>query len=145
MLAPHLCFALALAAACGDDANARNDADGAAAGSGGGAACEDVADTATDAGDEPSADCDSGPTPGFADVEIFAKCQTCHSTQLEGAARNDATVGVDFDDYDSAVAASERAALYVFQGSMPPRNSGIAVTECEKQQLFKWALCGTPE
>jgi hypothetical protein len=131
------CFALALAAACGDDANGSDDA--------GGAACEDSVDAATDAGDEPSAECAADPIPGFEDVEIFAKCQTCHSTEVQGDARNGATEGVNFDDYDSAVGAADRAALYVFHGTMPPRRSGITVTECEKQQLYQWALCGTPE
>jgi hypothetical protein len=62
-----------------------------------------------------------------------------------GDARNGATEGVNFDDYDSAAAATERAVLYVFNGVMPPPRSGITVTESEKQQMYQWALCGTPE
>ena len=132
------CSTLAVAAACGgdDDVSPDPEPDGAVDADG---------SSDDDAGDGPSADCDAGPIPSFDDVAIFATCVVCHGTDVTGDARASAPPTVNFDDYDSAVAASERAAFYVFYDIMPPRNTDIRVSDVEKEQFYLWALCGTPE
>jgi uncharacterized membrane protein len=105
----------------------------------------DVIDSGAPAVEAPTADCAAGPIPTFGEVAIFRHCILCHGTAVMGAARYDAPPNVNFDDYASAVLAAERAALYVFHRVMPPSNSGITVTDAEKEQLYLWALCGTPQ
>jgi len=148
-LALVLCMASVHTGACAGASDGADEGDAAAAGSGAGAG-EDAGDedaAAAGAGGDagPSADCEVEPIPSFADVAIFAKCLGCHSTMVTGDARNEAPPDVNFDDYASAVGMAERAALYVFHGVMPPVTTGITVTGDEKEQLYLWALCGTPE
>jgi hypothetical protein len=119
------------AAPAGDD-DAGVDSGAGAAGGGAGAAGPDV-------------DCDAEPIPAFTEVAIFEKCVGCHGRELTGDARMGATLGVNFDDHASAAEHAERAALYVFHGIMPPVTTNIAVTDAEKEQLYLWALCGTPD
>ena len=141
-----LCLALA-AAACGDDdAAVRDDAGRGHEGDDGGLDATDdgSAPRDMDAGEGPSADCNQA-IPSFGEVQIFAKCLGCHATEVTGSARQGAPPSANLDDYDSAAAVAERAALYVFHGIMPPPVTGITVTEAEKEQLYLWALCGTPE
>jgi hypothetical protein len=141
-----LALCMAAASACGDDAPGDDDADAATAGVGAaGGAGTDAGNAAGTGGDDgPSADCEAGTIPSFADVAIFAKCLGCHSTEVTGDARNEAPPDVNFDDYASAVGMAERAAQYVFHGIMPPVTTDITVTDPEKEQLYLWALCGTP-
>jgi uncharacterized membrane protein len=128
--------------ACGDDAGANADA-GAITDADVDANTDASADTA--AVNRPSADCEDRDIPAFVDVQAFERCLGCHATALTGDARNEAPPGVNFDDYDSAAAMAERAAQYVFLDIMPPPAAGIRMSEAEKQQLYRWALCGTPE
>ena len=88
----------------------------------------------------PDVDCD-GTVPAYADVDAFKKCTTCHSSKLSGAARNDAPKDVNFDTESAAKAHAEEAAHEVYEGEMPPEDSGLTLTESEKTDLYKWALC----
>lgn len=92
-------------------------------------------------GDLPEVDC-SAQVVTFAQVDAFDKCVRCHSSKLEGSARNGAAVAVNFDSYEAAKASAEEAAHEVHEGAMPPSGSGVMLTENETQQLYRWALCG---
>lgn len=92
--------------------------------------------------DLPEVDC-SGDVPTFDEVSAFRDvCTGCHSTALSGAERNGAPSRVNWDDYDSAKANAEDGAEEVFEGDMPPDDT---LTAAQKEELYKWALCGTPE
>ena len=90
----------------------------------------------------PEVDCNAAPIPTFQQVTIWPKCTNCHSSTLTGADRMSAPVGVDFDTYASASAHAEKAAEEVYEGEMP--RLGTATAE-EKDSLYRWALCGTPQ
>ena len=112
-----LLFALLLAPACSDDAG-----DGGA--------------------DLPEVDCMT--VPAFGELALFASCTGCHSTALEPAMRNAAPVGVDYDNYDDAVANAERGVVRVFANTMPPGGAGF-IPEADREAFYNWALCGTPQ
>lgn len=93
----------------------------------------------------PEVDC-SGAIPTFDQVTAFSEaCTNCHSTSLSGADRHGAPTDINWDDYDSAKANAEHGAEEVFEGEMPPEGSGETITDAQKEQLYLWALCGTPE
>jgi uncharacterized membrane protein len=98
-------------------------------------------------GDElPEVDCTMPAVPTFAQVTAFTtSCGNCHSSELVGAARNGAPTGIDYDTYDSAVRFAEKAAEEVNEGAMPPGGAATALTAMEKETLFRWALCETPQ
>jgi uncharacterized membrane protein len=86
------------------------------------------------------------PIPTFAQVQAFQTvCTTCHSTQKTGGARNGAPTDVNFDQYASASASAEQAAIEVNVGAMPPDFSGLTLTAAQKTDLFDWAMCGAPQ
>lgn len=104
-------------------------------------------DAAVEEGDElelPDVDCDQD-VPAFDDVAAFAVCTKCHSSELTGDDRMDAEEDVNFDSYDDAKEEAEEAAHEVFEGDMPPKDSNLSLTAAEKEELYLWALCGTPE
>jgi uncharacterized membrane protein len=83
--------------------------------------------------------------PTFSMVTAFSKCVVCHDSMKTGAARQKAPNGYNYDMYASAVDEAKYAAHEVYEGEMPPRTSGITLTEQEKRVLYEWALCGTPQ
>lgn len=87
-------------------------------------------------------DCATANVPTFAEVSIWPSCTNCHASTLEGVARKGAPVGVDFDHYASAKTYADAASNEVADGGMPPSGS---VTDEQKQSLYTWAQCGTPE
>ncbi len=93
--------------------------------------------------DLPVVDCASGAVPLYSEVTAFNTCTACHSSALSGAARNDAPNDINYDTAAVAKVDAESAVSQVFGGSMPP--AGYSVTEEQKQMLYKWGLCGTPE
>lgn len=93
--------------------------------------------------DLPDVSCD-GTVPAYADVTAFEKCSTCHSSELSGSERRGALAGVNFDTESAARAKAEDAAAEVKEGAMPPKSSGITLTDQEKQDLYNWALCQSP-
>lgn len=89
----------------------------------------------------PDVDC-APPVPAFAEVHAFRlSCTTCHSSTLQGPARFGAPPGVDFDTHASAMAHAEHAVRRVFAGEMPPTGR---LADADKQDLYRWSLCGTP-
>ena len=122
--------------ACGDDSS--DDTDSASE--------ED--DHHHDGGDEselPDAGCEGADVPAFADVAAFEKCTGCHSSDLSGTERMGAPAGFNWDEYDAAMEHAEHIAHEVFEGEMPPPDSGMTLTNAEEQELYLWALCGAPE
>lgn len=92
----------------------------------------------------PEVDCMTMPVPTFAQVTAFQKCTVCHSSALEGAARQSAPPAYNFDTHAGAALDPEEVAHEVYEGAMPPATSGQVLTEEEKQVLYRWALCGAP-
>jgi len=93
----------------------------------------------------PEVDC-SATIPSFDQVTAFSQvCTNCHSTTLSGEDRNGAPAAINWDDYASAKAHAEEGAHEVFEGEMPPEDSGETLTADQKDDLYLWALCGTPE
>lgn len=100
------------------------------------------ADDGSDEGDLPQIDCTTTTVPKFAEVTIWPRCTNCHASTLTGGDRAGAPEGVDFDVYESAVEHAEHAMEEVHEGKMP---IGDDATEEEKQSLYAWAQCETPE
>ena len=93
----------------------------------------------------PEVDCETVTVPTYAEVTGLNKCTTCHSSTLTTPAdRNDAPHGYNFDTYDGAVEHATKMVEEVYGGDMPPAGEPD-MTEAEKDQLYAWALCGTPE
>ena len=89
----------------------------------------------------PSVDCNATTVPKFADVTIFQVCTKCHATSVPN--RQGAPQSVNFDSYASASANAELAAAAVRSGAMPEDHT--PVTDAQKQALYAWAACGTPQ
>lgn len=93
----------------------------------------------------PEVDCEQT-IPTYSQVTAFGDvCAECHSSMRTGEDRSDAPVDIDFDTYAGATAHAELAAHEVFEGAMPPSDSGLTLTEDQKNALYLWALCGTPQ
>ena len=93
----------------------------------------------------PHVDCAANTSriPAFGQVTIWPTCTSCHSSSKTGAARNKAPTDINFDAYDSAKAHAKQASIQVNEGAMP--NDKTPVTDEQKQSLYLWALCGTPQ
>ena len=69
-------------------------------------------------------------------------CTGCHASAREGADRNGAPTGVDFDTYANIALWAERANARIQAGSMPP-SGGL---DSDDRALFqKWVDQGLPE
>ncbi len=73
---------------------------------------------------------------------LDANCVRCHASDKQGAARNGAPVGFDYDSYAGAVATADRANAQIQSGSMPV---GGSLTVEEKGLFQAWLDQGTPE
>jgi len=91
----------------------------------------------------PSVDC-SQPVPTFSEVLAFPRtCNSCHTVQIaDNDPRRDAPDGMNYDVYAAAVQYAEPAAISVNEGTMP-LSGGLTYTD--RDALFLWALCGTPQ
>ena len=81
-------------------------------------------------------------------AKVFAtNCLACHSSDNTGDARNNAPVGVDFDNYTDAVTSGDKAvARGVTFMNMPPSFSSLSrLNEEQKQALKNWQALGFPE
>jgi hypothetical protein len=90
-------------------------------------------------------DCDNETVPSYGEVRAFDVCTNCHSSENEGVERNGAPPSLNFDSHDGAADAAPRIVDQVSMGSMPPAGSGFSLMADEKDELFVWAECGTPE
>jgi hypothetical protein len=92
----------------------------------------------------PTVDCKAQAIPTFANVKLLSDtCSGCHASTLTGADRSGAPATINFDKYDDAKAHAEGAVSEVYGGSMPP--GGGELPADQKQELYLWALCGTPQ
>ena len=83
---------------------------------------------------------------------LTQRCTSCHASKNKGAARFGATVGVDFDTYDSAVKWGEESREWVMGGLMPPPpsvkapgvdpNNGVPLED--RCAFATWADAGFP-
>ena len=96
------------------------------------------AGTGGDPGYDP--ECDES-MPTYDQVTVFAKCMNCHSSSKMTAERKGAPAEVNFDTKSAADASANRAAAMVKSGAMPPRSTGLILTDMERQKLFAWAKC----
>lgn len=96
--------------------------------------CSSNTDTPT------NVDCNGTP-PSYEEVTAFTKCVTCHDSKKTGAARAKAPNNINFDTAAAALASADKAISEVSKGDMPPRNSGLTLTDTEKQQFYEWAMC----
>jgi cytochrome c5 len=93
----------------------------------------------------PDVDCTKiSPVPRFNQVRAFEVCTSCHSTEKTGSQRNGAPDDVNFNQYASAAASANQAAIEVNVGAMPPEGSNLSLTLVQKNTLFDWAMCGSP-
>lgn len=140
--------------ACGDDDTTDDDLGGG--GTGGDEADAGDSDAASDEdeeteegeeGDEgelPEVDCD-GDIPTYDEVAAIAVCTNCHHSELMGDDRNEAPEEDNFDTYAGASREPEELAEQVYEGEMPPEDSGFTLSDDDAEQLYLWALCGAPE
>jgi uncharacterized membrane protein len=93
----------------------------------------------------PEVDCAEKAVPKYSEMQsIWDKCTICHSSTItDPAARMAAPIGFNYDTYDAAKATAMQAANEVEEGEMP-RPPAPAMTADEKDQLYRWAACGTP-
>ena len=103
----------------------------------------DATDGTGDDHELPMVDCGAVTVPTYAQVRIFERCTECHSSELTGAERQDAPVGVDYDTYASAAVHAEHGAGEVYAGEMPPLPP--IVPDDVKLEFYAWALCDTPQ
>jgi len=91
-----------------------------------------------------SVDCATVTVPRYSQMTAWGRCVTCHSASLSGASRAGAPAGIDFDNYDAALADADRALSEVEAGAMPPSGSP-KLSGTEKDQIIHWASCDTPQ
>jgi hypothetical protein len=82
--------------------------------------------------------------PTFAEVQAFDQvCILCHDSSLTTLEeRNDAPLSINFDTFQAASRNPELSAHEVFVGDMPPLDSGVPISEPQKDELYAWTLCG---
>lgn len=93
-------------------------------------------------GGPPEIHCSSADVPSFREMTIWETCNQCHSTALAEDERDEAPMGVDFDEYTTAAHYAREAQEWVYFDLMPPGDLGVP--DEEKQALYAWAQCGTP-
>jgi uncharacterized membrane protein len=103
--------------------------------------CGDKADPVTEF-DTLDSEEDGGGAPAWADVEpVFsANCTKCHSSTKQGADRNGAPVGVNFDSYEGAAGKAALIDGNVQAGVMPPAGP---LPDDEKALIHAWVEGGS--
>ena len=92
----------------------------------------------------PDVDC-KGTVPKYSELTAFKTvCTSCHSSEVMGDARRDATVGLDFNTYEGAKANAMKIAGEINEGAMPPAGSGLTLEKVDQTATLKWAMCDTP-
>ena len=92
----------------------------------------------------PNVDCAAATVPKFSEITAFAKCTTCHSSTVTGAARVGAPVAINYDTHADATINAPKGMDEVYEGAMPLKGYP-ALTEAEKTQIYNWASCDTPQ
>jgi uncharacterized membrane protein len=89
--------------------------------------------------------------PTYADVQpiMTQSCLGCHSADVNGANRQGATRGINYDTYEETKKEiDDIIARVTSTGSarMPPASSDAAkVSSAQAQTLAQWKACGTPQ
>ncbi len=102
---------------------------------------------------EPGQPEDPCPDDSFVNYENFAAplmltwCVPCHSSHLQAADRQNATVGVDFDTYQGVLEHLDRIYVRAVEavgedGSAMPPAGGLS--DQERVLLNEWIECGAP-
>jgi uncharacterized membrane protein len=92
----------------------------------------------------PNVDCGAVTVPKFSEITAWSKCTSCHSSTLTGAARAGAPDGINYDNYADARTHAQKGMEEVYEGEMPLPGSP-QLSEAEKQQIYNWASCDTPQ
>lgn len=66
---------------------------------------------------------------------LETNCTGCHASTLQGANRNGAPTGVDFDTYANAAQSAERGNVRIQAGSMPPTGG---IDSYDRALFQKW-------
>jgi uncharacterized membrane protein len=112
-----------------------------------------IAATACGSDDEggpelPEVDCENNPVPTYAEVEVFQQetdlCTQCHYSELSGMQRNNAPSAINVNVYASASQYADMIVKAVYSGRMPPPED-YTITDAQKEQIYLWGLCGTPQ
>ncbi len=92
----------------------------------------------------PLGDCPDGAEVTYADVEVLFSehCNSCHSSELTGADRQDAPAAYDFDTYTLASEHPSMTWTEVNLGHMPPSTT---LSDDDKETIRVWYACETPE
>ena len=133
-----LLLTTALGMACASDPGGES-AGAAGEHAGGSSALGEAGHAGSPAADPAAVDCTNATQ--YADVAAFHKCTMCHSTERTSAARSGAPAAINFDSEAEAKPYAKAAQTVVSGGIMPPRSSGLTLTEAEKQQLYGWTAC----
>jgi len=147
MVALLICGALA---GCGDDSHHDDSAvDEGASHHGGDSSTDEGSHSATDEGGmPPGATCPSDNTltyETFGEDFMASYCTRCHSSKLEGAARNGAPLDHDFNSLVGVLSVAEHIDEYAAAGPdavnevMPP--DGEAPSAEERELLGQWLAC----
>jgi uncharacterized membrane protein len=92
----------------------------------------------------PDVDCSAVDVPKFSEMTAWARCTGCHTAAVDDPVlRGGAPVGVDFDELGAARVWAAAAMDEVYAGTMPPATEPQP-TAAEKQQIYDWASCDTP-
>lgn len=73
---------------------------------------------------------------------LDSHCVQCHATFRQGADRQGAPLGVDYDTYVAARASATRGNAAIQAGTMPP---GDRLLQYDRSLFAKWVAQGTPE
>jgi hypothetical protein len=148
VVALMICSALV---ACGDDSHHDDGAvDEGASHHGGDSSTDEGGDSSTDEGGgmATGATCPSDNAPTyetFGEGFMASYCTRCHSSELEGDARNGAPLDHDFDSLVGVVSVAEHIDQYAAAGpdalntEMPP--NGDTPSQEEREMLGQWLAC----
>jgi uncharacterized membrane protein len=73
---------------------------------------------------------------------LDASCIQCHATFRQGADRNGAPTGINFDTYSVARASADGGSMSIQAGTMPPAGG---LSQYDRSLFAKWVEQGTQE
>ena len=92
----------------------------------------------------PSVECATATVVPYSQLTILSLCTGCHSSTVTGNKRDGAPGGVNYDSYAAAKAEASSGAAQVNAGEMPPPGEAQPTAD-QKDALYSWAACGTPQ
>lgn len=73
---------------------------------------------------------------------VTQRCASCHSSQVSGAARQNAPVGLDYDTLAAIRTNANTGYAEAKEGAMPPTGA-LSATDLENLRIF--LACGAPD